>query len=94
MTRYQKNSLIKAINEISSNDEMNEVIELIKIKQKQLRAVKALNIKQAISVGSNVIVNSRKGSEKGVVTKVNRTKAVVEINGRLWNCPLQILEVA
>ena len=89
-----KKSLIKAINGISTNSEMNEVISLIKIKQKQLRAVKAFDIKQSISVGSNVIVNSRSGSERGIVTKIKRTKAVVDINGRLWNCPLTLLEVA
>ena len=89
-----KKSIINAINNISSTDEMNEVIELIKIKQKQLRSMKAMNIKSSISVGSNVIVNSRSGSEKGIVTKIKRTKAVVEIDGRLWNCPLSLLEVA
>lgn len=89
-----KKSIINAINNISSTDEMNEVIGLIKIKQKQLRAMKAMNVKSSISVGSNVIVNSRSGSEKGIVTKIKRTKAVVEIDGRLWNCPLSLLEVA
>ena len=89
-----KKSILNAINNISSTDEMNEVIGLIKIKQKQLRAMKAMDVKSSISVGSNVIVNSRSGSEKGIVTKIKRTKAVVEIDGRLWNCPLSILEVA
>ena len=89
-----KKSIINAINNISSTDEMNEVIQLIKIKQKQLRSMKAMDIKSSISVGSNVIVNSRSGSEKGIVTKIKRTKAVVEIDGRLWNCPLSLLEVA
>ena len=89
-----KKSIINAINNISSSEEMNEVIGLIKIKQKQLRAMKAMDVKSSISVGSNVIVNSRSGSEKGIVTKIKRTKAVVEIDGRLWNCPLSLLEVA
>ena len=89
-----KKSIINAINNISSTDEMNEVIQLIKIKQKQLRSMKAMDIKSSISVGSNVIVNSRSGSEQGVVTKIKRTTAVVEIDGRLWNCPLSLLEVA
>ena len=89
-----KKSIINAINNISSTDEMNEVIGLIKIKQKQLRAMKAMNVKSSISVGSNVIVNSRSGSENGIVKKIKRTKAVVEIDGRLWNCPLSLLEVA
>ena len=89
-----KKSIINAINNISSTDEMNEVIQLIKIKQKQLRSMKAMNVKSSISVGSNVIVNSRSGSEKGIVTKIKRTNAVVEIDGKLWNCPLSLLEVA
>jgi len=87
-----KKSIINAIDSIETSSEMNEVIELIKIKQKQLRAVKALNVKNSISVGSPVLVNSRSGTEEGTVTKIKRTKAVVEINGRLWNCPLSILK--
>lgn len=89
-----KKSILKAINEISSMDEMNEVIGLIKIKQKQLRAMNNLNVKSSISVGSNVVVNSRSGSENGIVKKIKRTKAIVEIDGKLWNCPLSLLEVA
>ena len=89
-----KKSILKAINEISSMDEMNEVISLIKIKQKQLRAMNNLNVKASISVGSNVVVNSRSGSENGIVKKIKRTKAIVEIDGKLWNCPLSLLEVA
>ena len=89
-----KKSILKAINEISSMDEMNEVIGLIKIKQKQLRAMNNLNVKSSISVGSNVVVNSRSGSENGIVKKIKRTKAIVEIDGKLWNCPLSFLEVA
>lgn len=89
-----KKSILKAINEISSMDEMNEVIGLIKIKQKQLRAMNNLSVKSSISVGSNVVVNSRSGSENGIVKKIKRTKAIVEIDGKLWNCPLSLLEVA
>ena len=89
-----KKSISNAIKGISSLEEMNEVIQLIKIKQKQLRLMTAHEVKNSISVGSKVIVNSRSGSESGVVTKIKRTKAVVEIDGRLWNCPLSMLEVA
>ena len=89
-----KKSILNAINNISDLQEMNEVINLIKIKQKQLRDVQGSIIKSSIAPGTKVIVNSRSGSEHGVVTKVKRTKAVVEINGKLWNCPLSLLEVA
>ena len=89
-----KKSILNAINSINSNDEMNEVIELIKIKQKQLRAIKAQSVKSSLFVGVQVKLNSKNGVEFGEVTKINRTKAVVRIDGKLWNCPLGMLEVA
>ena len=82
-----KKSILNAINSINSNDEMNEVIQLIKIKQKQIRAFEAQSVKSSLFVGAKVKVNSRKGAEFGEVTKINRTKAVVKIDGMLWNCP-------
>ena len=89
-----KKSILNAINSINSTDEMNEVIELIKIKQKQLRAIKAQSVKSSLFVGVQVKLNSKNGVEFGEVTKINRTKAVVRIDGKLWNCPLGMLEVA
>lgn len=89
-----KKSILNAINSINSNDEMNEVIELIKIKQKQIRAIEAQSVKSSLFVGAQVKLNSKKGVEFGEVTKINRTKAVVKIDGQLWNCPLGMLEVA
>ena len=89
-----KKSILNAINSINSNDEMNEVIELIKIKQKQLRAIKDQSVKSSLFVGVQVKLNSKNGVEFGEVTKINRTKAVVRIDGQLWNCPLGMLEVA
>jgi len=89
-----KKSILNAINSINSTDEMNEVIELIKIKQKQLRAIKAQGVKSSLFVGVQVKLNSKNGVEFGEVTKINRTKAVVRIDGKLWNCPLGMLEVA
>jgi hypothetical protein len=73
---------------------MREVIDLINIKQKQLRDMKAHSIKTSIFIGSQVRIKSKKGVEFGEVTKINRTKAVVKIDGKLWNCPLAMLEAA
>ena len=89
-----KNSMIQAINAISSNEEMNEVIDLIKMKQKQLRNIKARNIKASIQVGDSVKVNGRNGLRIGTVEKIKVKKAIVMIDGRLWDCPLTILEAA
>ncbi len=90
-----KKSLINAINSISSTEEMNQAITLINAKQKQLRSLKARSVKSTLLVGSRVKVNgSKNGVQFGEVTKINRTKAVVRIDGHLWNCPLTIIEVA
>jgi len=89
-----KNSMIQAINAISSNEEMNEVIDLIKMKQKQLRNIKARNVKASIQVGDSVKVNGRNGLRIGTVEKIKVKKAIVKIDGRLWDCPLTILEAA
>jgi|TARA_B110000977_G_scaffold4906_1_gene7069 uncharacterized protein YkvS len=89
-----KNSMIQAINAISSNEEMNEVIDLIKMKQKQLRNIKARNVKASIQVGDTVKVDGRNGLRIGTVEKIKVKKAIVMIDGRLWDCPLTILEAA
>ena len=89
-----KKSLIKAINDISTNEELNEAINLIKIKQKQLRAVRVAVNKASLSIGSKVKVTSRNGVEFGIVENVKRTTCIVNIDGTLFNCPISIVEAA
>ena len=89
-----KKSVINAINDISTTDEMNEVIELIRIKQKQLRAVAIATNKASLAVGSKVKVTSRNGVEFGIIENVKRTKCIVNIQGTLFNCPISIVEAA
>ena len=89
-----KKSIIKAINEISTTDEMNEVIELIRIKQKQLRAVAIATNKASLAVGTKVKVSSSKGVMFGIVEDVKRTKCIVNIQGTSFNCPISIVEAA
>lgn len=88
-----KKSILNAINSISSTDEMSEVIDLIKIKQKQLRAIKAHGVKSSLFIGAKVSINHKNKIEFGEVAKINRSKAVVRIDGQLWNCPLGMLKV-
>lgn len=89
-----KKSIMNAINGISSVEEMNEVIGLIKIKQKQLKSIQVAMNKNAISVGSKVKVTSRAGVEFGKVIEIKRTKAIVMIDGTRYNCPISIMEAA
>ena len=85
---------IKLINQIDQMEDLNVIIEVVRAKQKSLRASLVAAKKAAFVVGQTVNITSRKGNLTGVIVKVNRTKAVVEINGDKFNCPISIMEVA
>tara|TARA_R110000744_G_scaffold253716_1_gene369263 strand:+ start:341 stop:613 length:273 start_codon:yes stop_codon:yes gene_type:complete len=89
-----KASILKAINSISSMEEMNDVIELIKLKQKSLKTEVRAKTRSTIMVGSNVIVESHDGDVKGTIIKINRTKAIVDMKGGKWNVPLTMIKAA
>ncbi len=89
-----KKSILNVINSINSSEEMNEVIELIRIKQKQLRAVAIATNKASLAVGTKVKVSSSKGVMFGIVEDVKRTKCIVNIQGTSFNCPISIVEAA
>ena len=85
---------INAINQIDNMEDLNTVIDVIRAKQKSLRASIVAAKKAAIVVGQTVNITSRKGSLTGTIVKLNRTKAIVKIDGREFNCPISIMEVA
>jgi hypothetical protein len=90
-----KKSIINAINSISSTKEMNEAIELLKAKQKQIRSIESAAARSTFSSGDHVVINSRKsGRLTGIIEKVNRTKAVVSIDAVLYTVPLTMLNAA
>jgi len=99
-----KKSLLNAINQISTTEEMNEVIDLIRLKQKQIRDMKSSKVKSSLKVGMNVKIDGKNvgllssyyknGVKFGVVEKIKLKKAIVKIDGRLWDCPLTIIEAA
>jgi len=88
-------NLINSINAIDNMADLNVVIDVIRSKQKSLRASVAAVAKTQFSVGDNVdIVTRKKGVLKGVITKVNRTRAICDINGSSFNVPFSIMKVA
>ena len=87
-------SLIKSINAIDNMKDLNKVIDVIRNKQKSLRSDLVNSKKSELAVGMTVNISSKKGKLVGVITKINRTKAVVEIEGREYNCPISIMEAA
>ena len=85
---------INAINQIDNMVDLNEAIAALKAKQKCLRASIVAAKKAVFSTGQTVNISSKKGRLTGTIVKLNRTKAVVEIDGRQYNCPISIMEVA
>lgn len=86
--------LITQIAQISTSADLNAVIEAVKLQQKHIRNIATQAAKATMSVGDSVNVKSRNGSEIGTIVKIKIKRATVDINGKLWNCPLSILEVA
>jgi hypothetical protein len=92
----KKSEIVKLatlIAKIDNNETLGTVINLVKDQQKNIRATANMLVKASLSVGDIVKINSRKITENGKVIKINRTKAEVEIDGKIWNCPLSMLEV-
>jgi len=87
------NNLRIAITGIDSREEMNEAIRLIKVMQKRITSEGANDVKSWIRPGMKVNVRGRRSSltEIGTVERIKIKKAVVDIDGVLWDCPLDML---
>ena len=90
-----KKSIINAINSISTHEELNEVIDLLKAQQRKIRSATAATKRSQFVAGDHVIVTSQKNGRRAcIIEKVKRTKAVVSIDAVLWNVPLSLIEAA
>ena len=85
---------INAINQIDNMVDLNKAIAALKAKQKALRASLVAAKKAKFTAGQTVNINSTRGNLTGTIVKLNRTKAIVKIDGREFNCPISIMEVA
>tara|TARA_R110002012_G_scaffold184059_1_gene350622 strand:+ start:273 stop:551 length:279 start_codon:yes stop_codon:yes gene_type:complete len=83
--------LINLINEITSNDEMETVINAIKKKRKELKAELTLHALRNFEVGDIVLCDARDGVHEATITKINRTTADIEIGKDKYTAPLSIL---
>ena len=89
-------SIMKAINSISSMDEMNAVIDLIKLKQKQLRSNAVNSAKMSLRVGDSVTLpdSAKLAGKVGELLELRRTKATVSFGGERWTVPIAMLRGA
>ena len=74
---------------IASTEELNTVREAYNARMKALRN----ESKAGLAVGDTVSLTHRKfgGYVKGIVTKVRRTRASVEIGPTVYNIPMEML---
>jgi hypothetical protein len=73
---------------------MHDLIEVVKAQQKRVRAIKAYDVKSTLYVGATVDINNgNKAPQVGAIEKINRTRALVRIDGDLYDCPFGILSV-
>jgi len=77
-------------NEIRKLDNLSELNELSAF----INDCKTILGKSALSVGSDVFVVQKTKKTPGVITKMNIKKAIVDMNGMLYNVPFSMLELA
>ena len=77
------------IHQVDNTTNLNRVIDEIK----QRRTSIGQQVKYKLKPGEMVIVNGNKvGQETGTILKLNRTRAVVNIDGIKWNVPFNMIE--
>lgn len=84
------------INEKINNMTIEDLIELnsrIVKRIKHLRDLQNIQLSLSLNVGDFVSFDGRsRGLMKGVITKINRKTAKVDVNGQIWNVSLTLLE--
>lgn len=86
--------IINQINEIDNMQDMNAVIDALKIKRAFLRNELARTARAKFSIGDKVTVESKGKTLRGVIHHIQIKNATVRIDGDLYKCPLSILEAA
>ena len=89
-------NIFTEIANITTNKELNAVIEAINTQATIVRAMESAKAKVGLMVGSRVILEGKKNKGvEGVITKMKRSRAIVKVrepNGeRLWDCPFSML---
>ena len=75
------------INQIEDIRDLQTITDIIKLRLKDLAA----KTKRGLKIGDKVQINGSSKIRRGTITKINRTRAVVNIDDRLWNVPFSMI---
>ena len=86
----ERKEFLSTLMQIRDMDELRLIRSAISDRIKQVASA----IKYDLQNGDKVKINSprRELSEDGTIIKVNRTRAVVLIEGKQWNVPFALIE--
>ena len=86
--------IAKLLVDIETIAELNDVIDCVKQTQRHLKVANNRSARATMVVGDKVKITSRKRADQfGTILEIKRSKAIVDIDGQRWNCPLTIMEV-
>ena len=77
----------KQINLIEDLRELQQIQSMVKDRKRAI----GNRLKYSLSVGEEVQVSNGSTIENGTVTKINRTRAVVDMRGGSWTVPFSMI---
>lgn len=78
------------INKIEDVRDLRVIQQFLKDRRNYLGS----RIKHKLSVGDEVYVTGSNGIESGTIVKINRTRAVVDIENQRWTVPFSMITLA
>ena len=75
------------INLIEDIRELQQIQQCIKDRKRTL----GNKLKYSLAIGDEIMVNNGRTSDKGTITKINRTRAVVDMRGGSWTVPFSMI---
>ena len=75
-----------------TDEEVSEAWRMIAEEGKRRKEIRTKRLKGTLSVGDTVEYQSRRtGTTTGRITRIKTKKALVEVNGQVWNVPISML---
>ena len=83
----ERKELLENLMQIRDMDELRLFRAAINDRIKEVASA----IKYDLFPGDKVAIDSKRITEEGIIKKVNRTRAVVLIDGKQWNVPFALI---